>query len=595
MLIKQEEITIEGFKETFEKIIQLKEMAGIAGLLNNPPDLLERARLYGVHFKNDSWGWASNIWHRSAAGSVVISDNKELKDEHKFLMMRTLEHILAQGPLFQVDCYIGSPESPVKMHARLYCDPQFPDIAYRWSQLNFSGPQYEKPDATLIVIPHYLDNPNVPGTDDMLRVIRFPIHGYTIVTCSSYQGEVKKGFLSHWIYHVYKNGGCGEHASLREFTVRTVGGSSKRIVMCIWGLTGAGKSTHSMYIFGERNKDIFKEKFGIDPTKYVSNQVLKNDDILAILEDRVYGSERGSWTKTEDIEESQLPIWRAANSPRALHENTEFDPDGNPSFKGELFQYYGLPNRNARSVFYLDDTGVFDGSINSSAPLNTAVFISPGNLSDYAWCKLEDPNFAAKVLADGRSVGHPAISISVIGKELYETRYCLPFTMGVSSAAHVVRFREILRKQREKDRPIDVYLVNTTGKIGAEYEWIDEKLGEKTYRMPRTKLGPGRNGIPKPIGGISPSIEETELFLLQAARGAVRYEPHPIWGEKVLVPVEVEGISTERIKELNPFTYRSKEEVKKLLEAQVIKSKYYMSIQAQGLPDYIYNAMDFES
>ena len=595
MLIKQEEITIEGFKETFEKIIQLKEMAGIAGLLNNPPDLLERARLYGVHFKNDSWGWASNIWHRSAAGSVVISDNKELKDEHKFLMMRTLEHILAQGPLFQVDCYIGSPESPVKMHARLYCDPQFPDIAYRWSQLNFSGPQYEKPDATLIVIPHYLDNPNVPGTDDMLRVIRFPIHGYTIVTCSSYQGEVKKGFLSHWIYHVYKNGGCGEHASLREFTVRTVGGSSKRIVMCIWGLTGAGKSTHSMYIFGERNKDIFKEKFGIDPTKYVSNQVLKNDDILAILEDRVYGSERGSWTKTEDIEESQLPIWRAANSPRALHENTEFDPDGNPSFKGELFQYYGLPNRNARSVFYLDDTGVFDGSINSSAPLNTAVFISPGNLSDYAWCKLEDPNFAAKVLADGRSVGHPAISISVIGKELYETRYCLPFTMGVSSAAHVTRFREILRKQREKDRPIDVYLVNTTGKIGAEYEWIDEKLGEKTYRMPRTKLGPGRNGIPKPIGGISPSIEETELFLLQAARGAVRYEPHPIWGEKVLVPVEVEGISTERIKELNPFTYRSKEEMKKLLEAQVIKSKYYMSIQAQGLPDYIYNAMDFES
>jgi phosphoenolpyruvate carboxykinase (ATP) len=350
-----------------------------------------------------------------------------------------------------------------------------------------------------------------------------------------------------------------------------------------------------MYIFGERNKDIFKEKFGIDPTKYVSNQVLKNDDILAILEDRVYGSERGSWTKTEDIEESQLPIWRAANSPRALHENTEFDPDGNPSFKGELFQYYGLPNRNARSVFYLDDTGVFDGSINSSAPLNTAVFISPGNLSDYAWCKLEDPNFAARVLADGRSVGHPAISISVIGKELYETRYCLPFTMGVSSAAHVARFREILRKQREKDRPIDVYLVNTTGKIGAEYEWIDEKLGEKTYRMPRTKLGPGRNGIPKPIGGISPSIEETELFLLQAARGAVRYEPHPIWGEKVLVPVEVEGISTERIKELNPFTYRSKEEMKKLLEAQIIKSKYYMSIQAQGLPDYIYNAMDFES
>jgi len=594
MLIKLEDITIEGFKGTFGRIIQLKEKVGITAVLNNPPDLFDKARLYALHFKNGAWGWASNIWHRSAAGSVIISDDKELKYEHKFLMMRVLEHILAQGPLIQVDCYIGSPDSPVRMHARLYCDPQFPDIAYRWSQLNFPAPPDEEPDVMLIVIPHYLGNPNAPGTDQMLRVLRFPNHGYTVVTCSSYQGEVKKGFLTHWIYHVYKRGGCGEHASLREFTVRTVNGSLKRVVMCVWGLTGAGKSTHSMYVFGDHNRDKFIEKFGIDPTEYVSDQVLKNDDILAVLEDRVYGSERGSWTKTEDVDELQLPIWRAAMSSRALHENTEFDPDGNPSFKGELFQYHGLANRNARSVFYLDDTGVFDGDINSTAPLNTAVFISPGNLSDYAWCKLEDPRFAAKALADGRSVGHPAISISGIGKELYETRYCLPFTMGVSSAAHVVRFYEILKKRVEKGDPIDVYLINTVGRIGAEYEWVEEKLGSTIHMMPRSKLGSGVNGIPKPIGGTSPSIEETELFLLQAARGAVKYEAHPIWGEKVHVPSKVEGISAERIKQLNPFTYRSKEEMEKMLKAQIVKSNFYLSIQAPGLPECVHNAMDFE-
>lgn len=593
MLIRMEDITIESFKQTFKKILELKEKAGIRAVLNNPPDLFERAKLYGVQFKNGSWGWTSNIWHRSAAGSVVITSDEELKTEHKFLMMRVLEHVLAQGPLIQVDCYIGSEKSPARMHARLYCDPQFSDIAYRWSQLNFPAPPDEEPDIIVIMIPHYLGNPNVPGTNQMLRVLRFPLHNYTIITCSSYQGEVKKGVLTHWIYYVYKKGGCGEHASLKEFTVKRVDGTLKRIVMCIWGLSGTGKSTHSMYIFGEHNRRIFIDKFGVDPTEYVFDQVIRNDDIVAIFEDRVYGSEKGSWTKTEDIDETQFAIWRAANSPRALHENTEFDLDGNPSFKGNLFQYCGLPNRNARSVFYLEDTGYFDGNIDSSGPLNVAVFISPGNIYDYAWCRIEDTAFAAKVLADGRTVGHPAQSISVIGEEIYESRYCLPFTMGVPSTAHIVRFYEILEKLRSKGQPVEVYMINTTGKIGAEYEWVREKLGDKEYLMPKTKLIKGPDGIPRPIGGTSPTIEETELFLLQAVRGAVKYKPHPIWGEKVLVPVYVEGISKERLEELDPFTYRSMDEMRALLKATIIKSKYYLDRQAPGLPEKIYNAMDF--
>ncbi len=593
MLIKQEEITIEGFKELFFKIIEMKEKAGIKAILNNPPDLFERAKFYGTRFKNNAWGWASNIWHRSATGSLVIEKNEDLKPDYKFLMMRVLEHILAQGPLIQVDCYLGSKNSPVKMHARLYCDPQFPDIAYRWSRINFPAPPEEEPDVMLIDIPHYLGNPNIPGTNQMLRVIRFPFHNYTIVTCSSYQGEVKKGFLSHWIYFVYKKGGCGEHASLREFTVKTVDDKSKRIVMCIWGLTGTGKSTHGMYVFGEHNKHLFVQQFGVDPTEYLSDQVIRNDDIVAVFEDRVYGSERGSWTKTEDVTELQLPIWRAAMSSNALHENTEFGPDGNPCLGGTLFQYQGAQNRNARSVFNLEDTGYFDGQIDSTGPLNMAVFISPGNFCDYAWVKIEDLAFAAKVLADGRTIGHPAQSLAVVGKELYESRYCLPFTMGVGNAAHVVRFYEILKKRKEKGNPVDLYLLTTLGKIGSEYEWVEEKLGDKSYMMPRSKLKTGSNGIPKPVGGTSPTIEETELFLLQAARGAVEYEPHPIWGEKVLVSTEIEGISKERLSQLNPFTYRRMEEMRELIKAQIIKSKYYLSIQCPGLPEEILNAMDF--
>jgi len=53
----------------------------------------------------------------------------------------------------------------------------------------------------------------------MLRSSASPFHNYTIVAASSYMGEAKKGFLSHWIYEIYKRGGTGEHASLKEFTI----------------------------------------------------------------------------------------------------------------------------------------------------------------------------------------------------------------------------------------------------------------------------------------------------------------------------------------------------------------------------------------
>jgi hypothetical protein len=41
-----EEITIEGFREAFRNIVKLKEDSGLRAILNNPPDLFERAKLY---------------------------------------------------------------------------------------------------------------------------------------------------------------------------------------------------------------------------------------------------------------------------------------------------------------------------------------------------------------------------------------------------------------------------------------------------------------------------------------------------------------------------------------------------------------------
>lgn len=590
---KLEELTPEKFKETFRKILEVKRKAGLKPIHDNPPDLFERAKLYGTQYKNGSWNWASNIWSRSAANTVVVEDESQLQYEHKLLMLRVLEHILAQGPIIKVDGYVGKPGTKAQMHATVYVDPQFPDIAYRWKELIFPAPPDEKPDIEVFVIPHYLGNPMIPGTNKMLMVMRFPHQNFSIITASSYQGEVKKAVLTHWIFHVYKKGGTGEHASLREFTVKRTDGTWKRIVMCVWGLTGTGKSTHGLYVWTPRNAKIYMENFGINPLEYVKDQTIKNDDIVAIFEDKVIGSERGSWTKTEDLNPEQEAMWNGAMSPRALHENTEFDENGYPSFKGELFQYFGAPNKNSRSVLYLEDTGYFDGDVASSGPLTTAIFLSPGYFTDYAWIKIVDEAIAAKVLADGRTIGHPAQAKEVIGKVRYVARYARPFTMGVTNTAHVVRFYQYLKKRKEEGNPIEVYLFNTTGRIIAKYEWKEKKLGDKTIMAPEPVLVEVE-GIPKAIGGTRPTIEETELFILQAVRGAVEYEPHPVWGEKVLVPKKVPGIKPERLKELKPTTYLSMGEFKALLKAQIIESKYYLDKDCPNLPKEIYNAMDFE-
>jgi len=591
LLIELEKLTIEGFLETFDRIAEAKEKAGIEGVLNNPPDLLERSKLYGIQYRNCSWGWTSNIWSRSAEGSVVVESNEQLKNEHKLLMRSVLEQILCRK-LIQVDATLGMPDTPVAMHCRLYIDAQFPDIAYRWNELNFVADPSKKPGATIFWIPHYLENPNVPGKQEMLKIIRFPSHGYTIATCSSYQGECKKGFLTHWINYVYEKGGTGEHASLKEFTVKRSDGVEKRIAMCVWGLSGSGKSTHGLYIINERTARIFREKFGIEMQKLVYDQVIKNDDVIAMFEDRVYGSEKGSWTKTEDVDENQVAMYRAGMSPRALHENTEFCEDGNVSFEGKLYQYHGKLNRNARTVFYLEDTGYYDGNVNSSVPLNMAVFISPGYTSDYAWVKINEPAFAAKILADGRTIGHPAQSRIGVGQEKYESRYCLPFTMGATNAQHTARFHSFLRKRLQNAEPVDVYLINTTGRVGAEYDWTEIELSGEKVEVPKTRFEE-KGGKLRPVGGVGPSIEETELFLFQAARGAANYEPHPIWKDKVLAPTHIDGLQDDALKKYDPFTYRTMEEMKKLLRAQIALSRHNLAIQCSGLPVEILNAMDF--
>lgn len=586
-------MTIESFIEAFHNILQWKKATGRRAYYDNPDRevLRAQAQFYAEPYANGSLGWSSNIWSRSKDNTQVVDDNSQLDDQHKLLMRSVLEYVLAPNPLIKTDGVLG--EHPdVAFHCRIWSDARYPDLPLRWRELTFPADTSAKPDMEALMLPGMWTPAVVPGTGgkNPLFTIRFPEHWFTVGTVSSYQGEWKKSCLAHWIYHVYRRGGTGVHAGSRQLTVKDVDGQWKRIGMVIWGLTGSGKSTHGMYVFGPDNAEYYKEH-GLDVLNLVKEQYVKNDDIVGLFTEAVRGSERGAWTKTEGVGPSQTAIYKAGMSVRALHENTGKDARGYPDFLDELLQYRGLSNRNARTVMHLEDVAPnFDGSVDMPFAANMAVFISPGYLTDYAWLMIMDANYAGAVLAAGRTVGHPAQGSEGIGEEKYVALYN-PFIIGrgASPADHVHRFRDIKLQRDQIARetggdPLSCYLVNTTGTVGSRYTLHDGAAG--------TVFEEG-NGKKKPVGGTGPKIEETEIFLLQAARGAVSYRPHPFWGERVLVPTLVPGISPERLSELDPFHYRTEEEMRKLLQLQIAHSKKVFDTQVPGLDKAIYHAMDF--
>jgi phosphoenolpyruvate carboxykinase (ATP) len=458
--------------------------------------------------------------------------------------------------------------------------------------MTFSPDQDSKPNMEALMLPGLWTPAKMPGSGGKtpMIMIRFSDHWFTLGAVSSYQGEWKKSCLTHWIYHVYLQGGTGVHAGTRQFRVQDRDAQWKKVGMVIWGLTGSGKSTHGMYAFDKNNADFFSER-NIDVLNIVKDQFVKNDDIVGLFEDKVLGSEKGAWTKTEDVDPSQVAIYKAGMSPRALHENTGKGADGNPDFLDEILYYRGMPNRNARTVMYLNDMApYFDGSIDIAFPPNMAIFISPGYLADYAWIKIVDPYFAAATLAAGRTVGHPAQSAEGVGEEKYVHLYN-PFIIGKKAkpADHVHRFLDIKLSRDKKAQKTGMetmhcYLINTTGRVGSEYT-IEDGRPKPVFEI--------KNGKKKPKGGSGPSIKETELYILQEVRGLVTYEPHPIWGEKVLCPIEIPGVPKERLKELTPFSYRSMDEMHTLLKAQIAQTKKVFDTQVPGLKSEIYHALDF--
>jgi len=51
-----EDLDLSTFRESFRRILAFKESSGLEAVLDNPPDLLERAKLYTAKFRNGALG-----------------------------------------------------------------------------------------------------------------------------------------------------------------------------------------------------------------------------------------------------------------------------------------------------------------------------------------------------------------------------------------------------------------------------------------------------------------------------------------------------------------------------------------------------------
>jgi len=613
-----ENLTMESFKDTYKTIIEWKKTQSVSPIIPEPDDdtIRKWMKPYSLDFKNGSVGVHPNIESRSKANTYVVDTNNDLEKSSRMLMLYVLE-LMIKTPLIQTDQYVGTHDM-VRMHRRSYVDGRFASAILMSHVLFPKAPPSEEPDAETLFLPSYWPmhlNPKIPGTDLPMAVMRMSDTMISIVTGTHYGGEWKKDALTQWNKFVFEKGGLGEHASLKEMEVKYEGNDERikkflkdgwrRITLQVYSLTGGGKSTHGLYVLSKENKHLYQEKFGIDLTDITKNQFIKNDDMtgtgfidkIGTDLDRVYSPEQGSWTKTEDVDINQIGIYKAGMASHAFHENTEWDTEGNPSFAGTLYRYGGRLNQNARTTLRLQDTGFFDGNVNSTGPSNMIIFVSPGYLTDFAWVKIQDLDIAAAIYGAGRTVGHPAQSAKGIGEEKFSPNYNDPFIMGKehTAANRTIRYREYFENRRKaadegSSEPLEIYLINTTGKIGTKITSENGKNFKPVFEEVKRPDGTIKK---KPVGGTGPTIEETELFIHMAAAGRVKYEPHPIYGKKVLIPVKVPGLSDKRIKELNPFNHHDMDIIKAMLKEQVDRTKAVFDKKLKGLPQNIYNALDF--
>ncbi len=483
-------------------------------------EIRSEAEKYGTKTKFENYNFVSSVKNRSAGATVYLGgkdvEQKKLSEYQKHVIntlpttLAKLHEYLKRAPLVRVKRFMGQNVHFVPQ-CKLYVSVHRKEmirLSYFFSISLFEQTPGAGPDLSLVYIPEWIETER--------QILVFPRSGITYVLGTDYYGEVKKGFLRMGMWQAKQQNKLGLHAGTKILTARDKHGKLRRYGMILFGMTATGKTTHSCHDHGLTGKG-------------ESAKVLQDDVVFLCKDGTAYGTERGYYVKTEDLNmEMQPALYMACTNPNSLLENVLVDYEGNVDFDDDCLTGNGRAmvrredlgwKRVARSVD-LPPLEELDGLVIAFITRRNTIVPIASRLS---------PEEAAGAFMLGESIESSGSdprkagqSVRVVGTN--------PFLIG-DEAEEGNWFYDFVKTNENK---IQCYLLNTGG------------IGE--IRVP------GKEGIPLVKQGVTRvQIQEMASIIRGILRGNIEWTDDPLW--KVQVPKKVEGIDISRF-ELNKFYLR---------------------------------------
>ncbi|TLD42609.1 MAG: Phosphoenolpyruvate carboxykinase [ATP] [Candidatus Jettenia ecosi] len=334
---------ISSLTEEFEVVKRIVESFKESPNVINSTDwtLRRSAERFASFTKFGNVAIHSTVKNRSAKATVYVGNDavrlKTLNAQQNEIMnnlpktLALVENYIKRAPFVRINRTMGN-NSEFSPSCTIYVSIQRPEmvrLAYMtWATL-FSPRPDGKLKQYIVYIPEWQEAER--------QILVFPEISTTIVLGSDYYGESKKGFLRMAMWNAKQKGMLGLHAGSKILKARGSDGRLRRYGMLIFGMSGAGKTTHTCHTHDLHGKDE-----GIE--------ILQDDVVFLKKDGSAYGSERGFYLKTEGLDPVTQPIiYKATTSRDAIFENVMIDYEGNLYFDDDTL------TSNGRGIMMRED------------------------------------------------------------------------------------------------------------------------------------------------------------------------------------------------------------------------------------------------
>ncbi len=515
-------------KEIIEKVREAFDYPNVR--TPSVEEMKEEALKHGTLTEDGSLAFYTSVRNRSAKLTYIYAEDPKLMNSIEWTpgrkrllkeLPKTLELVfdyLKKAPLIQHHRNMGmNPDFNPHMHLLFSIGRRDTiRLPYMWTQsLPEYNPHVPGPELYMIYIPEWQEKDR--------QIIVFPEINLTIVLGTDYYGEIKKGFLRMAMYRAKVDKGyLGLHAGAKLVRVRDREGKLKTYSVLLFGLSGTGKTTHSVHPWGLRPEE--GERVWI-----------VQDDFVALRPDgSAYGTEIGFFIKTDGLEpESQPLIYSSARKPSALLENVLVD------WRGKVYFQDLTLTGNGRGIIQWRDLGEWKSESINLPPLSEIdglVFLFITRRSDILpMIQKLSPAQAAATFMLGESIetsaGDPTRagqSVRVVGTN--------PFIVGPEEEEGNIFYQLLLGLPQDK---VQAYLMNT-GKIGER----GNDRGTPSYKI---------------------KIKDNAAAIRAILKGTIKWKEEPHF--RTLIPAHVPDLDLSPFELFNYYTPgRAEELIQELLQ-----------------------------